>query len=288
MERILSKTHVVLSRIALSPCPQDPAHPKNVAMSEIFNPDKEKEFLNGLVQDYTDSSPYSEVKKELIVQKMLAAISGRKGRGLQFGCANGYETDRLALHMGSLDVVDGSSIFIERLQRERQHASNVHFHLALFEEYDHQRTGRTYDYVACNYVLEHVFDTAHILSNIAGMLAADGLVFITVPNAMALSRRLAKEMGLVDSLFDLTPNDHKHGHRRTYTVESLREEVTAAGFRIVQESGIVFKILADFQLNRLLRDGFLTPEHIHGLQRLAEVDGNAHFADSIFMVLGRG
>lgn len=257
-------------------------------MSEIFDPNREKEFLNGLVQDYTDSSPYSEVKKEIIVQKMLADISDRNGRGLQFGCANGYETNRLAGHLGSLDVVDGSSIFIERLRSEQQQASNVHFHLALFEEYDLERTGRTYDYVACNYVLEHVFDTAHILSNIAGMLGPNGLVFITVPNAMALSRRLAKEMGLVDSLFDLTPNDHKHGHRRTYTVESLRKEVTAAGFRIVRESGIVFKILADFQLNKLLRDGFLTPEHIHGLQHLAEVDENVQFADSIFMVLGRG
>lgn len=256
-------------------------------MSEAFDPSKEREFLNGLVQDYTDSSPYSEVKKELIVQKMLSGITRPNGRGLQFGCANGYETNRLAQHLGSLDVVDGSSIFIERLQHEQQHASNVHFHLALFEEYDLERTGRTYDYVSCNYILEHVFDTAHILSNIRGMLASDGLVFITVPNAMALSRRLAKEMGLVNSLFDLTPNDHKHGHRRTYTVESLREEVKAAGFRIVEESGIVFKILADFQLNRLLRDGFLTPEHIQGLQRLAEADGNAQFADSVFMILGR-
>jgi len=259
-----------------------------IAMSDVFDPDREREFLNGLVQDYTDSSPYSEVKKELIVRKMLAGMTRTNGHGLQFGCANGYETHRLAQHLDSLDVVDGSSIFIERLQRERQPGSNVHFHLALFEEYDFKRTGRTYDYVSCNYILEHVFDTAHILANIRGMLAPDGLVFITVPNAMALSRRLAKEMGLVNSLFDLTPNDHKHGHRRTYTVDSLRKEVIAAGFHIKEEAGIVFKILADFQLNQLLRDGFLAPEHIHGLQRLAETEGNAQFADSIFLTLSRG
>lgn len=132
-------------------------------MSDKFDPNKEREFLNGLVQDYTDSSPYSELKKEIIVQKMLAGITKANARGLQFGSANGYETNRLARHLGSLDVVDGSSIFIERIQREQQHTSNTHFHLALFEEFDVKRTGRTYDYVSCNYILEHVFrHSAHL------------------------------------------------------------------------------------------------------------------------------
>lgn len=92
-------------------------------------------------------------------------------------------------------------------------------------------------------------------------------------------------MGLLNSLFDLTANDHKHGHRRTYTVESLRAEVTASGFRIEEESGIVFKILADFQLNRLLKDGFLTKDHIFGMQRLAEQEGNLTYSDSLFLML---
>jgi 2-polyprenyl-3-methyl-5-hydroxy-6-metoxy-1,4-benzoquinol methylase len=253
-------------------------------MSASFDANREREFLNGLVQDYTDSSPYSEIKKEIIVQLMLTRITLSGARGLQFGCANGYETGRLAGHLGVLDVVDGSSIFIDRLRKEN-HASNIAFHLSLFEDYDHHRTGKLYDYVSCNYILEHVFDTALILRNIHGMLAKHGFVFITVPNALALSRRLAKEMGLVASLYDLTENDHKHGHRRTYTLESLRSEVYAAGFDIIETSGIVLKILADFQLNKLLKDGFLTREHVFGLQKLATQEDNIAFSDSIFMVL---
>lgn len=260
---------------------------KRNQMSASFDANKEREFLNGLVQDYTDSSPYSEIKKEIIVQMMLSRIQGAHARGLQFGCANGYETNRLGSALGALDVVDGSSIFIDRLRKE-QHPANIHFHLALFEEYDHERTGAIYDYVSCNYILEHVYDTAHILRNIRGMLADGGSVFVTVPNAMALSRRLAKEMGLMESLHALTPNDHKHGHRRTYTLETLRADVHAAGFMIHEEAGIVFKILADFQLNKLLKDGFLTKEHIVGMQKLAEMEGNMAFADSIFLVLKKG
>ena len=102
---------------------------------------------------------------------------------------------------------------------------------------------------------------------------------------MALSRRLALEMGLVASLSDLTENDHKHGHRRTYTLETLIEEVTAAGFHVAEASGIVFKILADFQLNKLLSTGFLTKEHVLGMQSLAQHKENIAYSDSIFLVL---
>lgn len=253
-------------------------------MAHTFDAEKERSFLNGLVQDYTDSSPYSEIKKDIIVRRMLARMPQRTGSGLQFGCANGFETGLLAQNLAQLDVVDGSSIFIDRLKGE-EHAPNIAFHLALFEEYDHARTGRTYDYVSCNYILEHVFDTAEILRNIHGMMHAESLLFVTVPNRMALSRRLALEMGLVKSLSDLTENDHKHGHRRTYTLDTLRTEVEAAGFEVVEASGIVFKILADFQLNKLLSSGFLTKEHVLGMQALAEHPENIAYSDSIFLVL---
>jgi len=253
-------------------------------MPNTFDAEKERSFLNGLVKDYTDSSPYSEIKKDIIVRRMLERMPLRTGTGLQFGCANGFETGLLAQHLGQLGVVDGSSIFIERLKSE-EHAPNIAFHLALFEEFDHARTGRTYDYVSCNYILEHVFDTGGILRNIHGMMHADSLLFVTVPNRMALSRRLALEMGMVASLSDLTENDHKHGHRRTYTFTTVQQEVETAGFEVVEASGIVFKILADFQLNKLLASGFLTRDHVLGMQALAEHPENIEYSDSVFLVL---
>ncbi len=98
-------------------------------MMTHFDLKKELEFLNGLVKDYTDSSPYSEIKKEIIVNLMLGHISGPGWTGLQFGCANGYETTRLLSVLNSLEVVDGSSIFIERL-KQQSHGSNLEFHCA--------------------------------------------------------------------------------------------------------------------------------------------------------------
>ena len=251
-----------------------------------FDADKEKEFLNSLVQDYTDSSPYSEIKKAIIVRLMLDRIPNKEGVGLQFGCANGFESALLAEHLRKLDVVDGSTLFIEKLRKEAGRG-NIEYHCALFEHFNKDSTGVTYDYLSCNYIMEHVYETDVVLRSIRSLMHKDSLLFVTVPNANALSRRLALAMDLIPALDALTENDHRHGHRRTYTFESIKNEVRAAGFEIMEELGVVFKILADFQLNKLLRDGFLNEGHIQGLQRLATQPENVDFSDSIFLVLRR-
>lgn len=253
-------------------------------MDQTFNALKEKEFLNNLVVDYKDKSPYSEIKKDIIISLVEPFLdAGAKKTGLQLGCANGYETEKLSEKLGSLLVVDGSSNFVEKLQGSNTH-NNVTFHLSLFEEFSFPTYPHKFDYIFCNYILEHVYETASILSNLKSLMNPGAQLFIVVPNANALSRRIALKMGMIQNLEDLTENDHKHGHRRVYNKESIISDVTKAGFKVNVVKGIIFKILADFQLNQLLTSNFLGRRHIEALQQLAEDENNAAFADSIFLV----
>ncbi len=250
-----------------------------------FDKEKEKSFLNSLVADYTDTHPYSEVKKKILVENMLRHIApGTKG--LQFGCANGIETSFLAEAMDHLTVLDGSSIFIERLKKSQAN-QNIEYIETLFEDFNFDSVGQTYDFIACNYVLEHVFDDSQILRNIHSLMNEKSILCITVPNLNALSRQLALEMGLLKSLEGLTENDHKHGHRRTYSLDALVDKVHACGFEIIEKRGVVVKILADFQLNKLLREEVLSSNHILALDRMAQRTELISMSDSIFLALKR-
>ena len=91
---------------------------------------------------------------------------------------------------------------------------------------------------------------------------------MVVPNARALSRQLAQHMGLLSGLKDLTENDHNHGHRRVYDRASLNADIEQAGLCQIQQGGLMLKILADFQMDKLLDDNFLTDTHVNGLYNL--------------------
>ncbi|MCC6599725.1 MAG: methyltransferase domain-containing protein [Crocinitomicaceae bacterium] len=249
-----------------------------------FNADEELSFLNRVVKDYADLSPYSKIKKEIILKNITDRIKNKEGNALQFGCANGLETSLLAVSVGQLDLVDGSSEFIEKVRAENT-LPNVHFFFSLFEDFNFETVKKKYDYITCNYVLEHVYDSSLILQNMHSLMHKNSLLFITVPNSNALSRKIALEMGLLESLEALTENDHKHGHRRTYTMDSISAEAENAGFEIVEKEGIILKILADFQLNKLLKEGTLTEKHIQALNRMAQHENFSPLADSAFLVL---
>jgi hypothetical protein len=100
------------------------------------------------------------------------------------------------------------------------------------------------------------------------VIKPDGLLMIVVPNARALSRQLALHMGLLKDLKELTPNDHNHGHRRVYDRVTLNHDIATAGFDVVAQGGIMLKILADFQMDRLIDNGMLQQQQIDGLYAL--------------------
>jgi len=251
--------------------------------------DKKKElnFLNNLVADYKDVSPYSQIKKNIIIDLITKSVFSTKTKtSLQMGCSNGYETEQLSKMFNTLDVVDGSSVFIEKLKLKYAN-SNVSLVLSLFEDMEGTLNLKKYDYIFCNYVLEHVYDSIEVLKIMKNLLNENGSIFIVVPNGNALSRQIAKQMGLLQELSELSKNDLDHGHRRVYNISSLEKDILSAGLYIKQKKGLVFKILADFQLNKLLESNFLNENHILALQEIANQDGNIKFSDSYFLELNK-
>jgi 2-polyprenyl-3-methyl-5-hydroxy-6-metoxy-1,4-benzoquinol methylase len=240
-----------------------------------------------LVPKYKVDSPYSRIKKDIIISRIKSFISDDYNKEvLQLGCSNGYETDRLMELFGKLDVVDGSLSFITKLMSETDNPK-LKFIYSLFEEIASVVKDKKYDIIVCNYVLEHVSNPVLILMELKKILKDVGIIFVVVPNSTALSRQIALNMNYLDNLTDLTENDLNHGHRRVYNKTSIEKDILLSGMEIVKSEGIIFKILADFQLNKLLDENMLSESHINALQKLAMNEGNKQFSDSLFYVLKR-
>jgi len=236
----------------------------------------ETAFLERVSGTYVEDIPYHNIKRRLIFEASKRFMPAAGGTALELGCHDGFETAMLSDAVDSLLVIEGSAAFIDKCKE--LNLPNVSFIKTLFEDY---AADGIYDFVFANYVFEHVIDPGVVLRMIRKALKPGGLLFVVVPNNQAFSRRLALEMGLLQSLEGLTENDINHGHRRTYDFESAVAGLRAEGFEILEKSGVIFKPLADFQLNQLLSRGFLTEAHIEALYRL----GLKHpdMCDSVFL-----
>jgi 2-polyprenyl-3-methyl-5-hydroxy-6-metoxy-1,4-benzoquinol methylase len=206
----------------------------------------------------------------------------RPGSALELGSYRGDFTERLLSHFEDLTCVEASRDAIQ-VARKRLGVRGT-FVASTFEQVV---LPKRYDNVVLTHVLEHLDDPVHILRRVnEEWLAPNGRLFLVCPNANAPSRRIAVKMGLIPHNTAVTAGEQQHGHRRTYTLDTLERDACASGLRVVHRTGIFFKALANFQWDRLLQTDIVSREYLDGCYALGQEYPD--LCASIFLLCERG
>jgi 2-polyprenyl-3-methyl-5-hydroxy-6-metoxy-1,4-benzoquinol methylase len=137
------------------------------------------------------------------------------------------------------------------------------------------------------HVLEHLDDPVRVLKRINDeWLAPGGRLFLVCPNANAPSRQIAVHMGLIAHNAAVTAAEREHGHRCTYSLDTLERDAVGSGLRVVHRSGIFFKALANFQWDRLLHTDIISAEYLEGCYQLGQ--RYPDLCSSIFLMCEQG
>ena len=206
----------------------------------------------------------------------------RSGNLLELGCFKGEFTRRFLEHFRDITCVEASGEALA-VAREKL-GERVRWVHACFE--DARLPGR-YDNIVLTHVLEHLDDPVRVLKRINDEWLADGgRFFLVCPNANAPSRQIAVKMGLISHNAAVTSAEAKHGHRITYSLDTLERDAVAAGLKVVHRSGIFFKALANFQWDRLLQTDIISKEYLDGCYQLGQVYPD--LCSSIFLLCEKG
>lgn len=204
------------------------------------------------------------------------------GSLLELGSFKGNFTQRFLPYFNDVTCVEASDVAIEEARRKL--GGKVDLVNALFENVT---LPRRYDNIVLTHVLEHLDDPVRVLMRINDeWLAEGGRFFLVCPNANAPSRQIAVKMGLVSHNSAVTPAEAEHGHRCTYSLDTLERDAVAAGLKVVHRSGIFFKALANFQWDRLLQTDIISKEYLEGCYRLGQQYPD--LCSSIFLLCERG
>lgn len=106
----------------------------------------------------------------------------------------------------------------------------------------------SFDFICCNHVLEHVFETEKLVREFRRVIAPNGLCIISVPNIAAWVNRimflagvqpLGSELGTEEITYGFRPTFlhaklgkfHPSGHIRDFTPRGLQDLTSHCGFR---------------------------------------------------------
>jgi 2-polyprenyl-3-methyl-5-hydroxy-6-metoxy-1,4-benzoquinol methylase len=200
-----------------------------------------------------------------------------KGAALELGCHEGDSTQLLSKHFDDITVIEASSDAIN-IAKEKV-SNSVMFINSTFECVD---LDKKYDSIFLINTLEHLDDPIPILKRIKSWLSNHGQFFVLVPNADAPSRQIAVQMGLLSANNVVSEGEWEHGHRRTYSFDTLEADLRSAGFLVRQRGGLMFKPLANFQIDMALEAGIIDSKYIEGLYNLGMLYPS--MCASIFMI----
>jgi 2-polyprenyl-3-methyl-5-hydroxy-6-metoxy-1,4-benzoquinol methylase len=206
----------------------------------------------------------------------------RPGKVLELGSYTGTFTERLLPYFDDITCLEASDVaIVAARKRLGDQVSYVH---GLIETVALQER---YDTVILTHVLEHLDNPVGALRRINDeWLTPAGRAYLVVPNANAPSRQIAVLMGLIERNTAVTAGEADHGHRRTYTLDTLEGDAVAAGLRVVHRSGIFFKALANFQWDRLLKTDIISSEYLDGCFELGQ--RYPDLCSSLFLLCERG
>lgn len=163
---------------------------------------------------------------------------------LELGLGHGITTGVFEQYFQRHVVVDASPAVIANFRRQFPD-SKVDIAESYFETFD---TPERFDVIVFGYILEHVDDPVTVLRHFRQFMAPGGRMFVTVPNAEVLNRRLGHLAGLLPDMQELSAHDLLLGHKRYYTVKSLQQDIELAGYQIKRLEGIYLKPLTTSQM----------------------------------------
>lgn len=206
----------------------------------------------------------------------------RGGNVLELGSHMGEFTQRLSEKFTDITCIEAAGDAVTAARTRL--GGRVRIIHATFESVT---LDRRFDHIVLTHVLEHLDDPVRVLKRVNEEWLSDtGRLFLVCPNGNAASRQIAVHMGVVTHNAAITPAEREHGHRITYTLDTLERDAAAAGLRVIHRSGIFFKALANFQWDRLLATDIISKEYLEGCYRLGHVYPD--LCSSIFLVCERG
>ena len=201
-----------------------------------------------------------------------------QGEVLELGSFEGAFTKHLLTKFKTVDCVEASSEAAgEALQR---HGERIRVTVSRIEDLT---TTKKYENIILTHVLEHLDDPVEALKKIkSDWLKPEGRLFLVVPNANAPSRQIAVRMGLISHQAAVTTGEREHGHRITYSLDTLYRDVVLSNMRPILSEGIFFKALANFQWDQLMKTDIISPEYLRGCYELGKIYPD--LCSSIFML----
>lgn len=126
------------------------------------------------------------------------------------------------------------------------------------------------DFVICSSLLHELEQPVEFLKSVAYICKANTVVHINVPNAYSLHRMIAKEIGMIEDLHDMSERNKLYQQHSVYDLETLKVVTELAGFVVIEEGTYFVKPFTHGQMYNMISNKIINEEVLDGLYQIGK------------------
>lgn len=167
-------------------------------------------------------------------------------------------------------VVDPSVKFCENAKK--YNAEGKHTVINDFFDCNFSDKYKKFDFemVICSGLLHEVEHPMLLLKAISKVCSDSSIVHVNVPNAKSLHRILAKEVGLISDIYEMSERNIQFQQHSVFDMESLVSIIEQAGFEIIGKGSYFVKPFTHGQMQRMLDEKIIDKKILDGLEQLIQ------------------
>lgn len=191
---------------------------------------------------------------------------------IEVGCG----LDPLFMHYSdyeTMTVVEPGDYFINHARELSDHCKKKVICIeGYFEEASDvlQKDKQKYDYIIVSSLLHELEDPVSFLNSLKKVSSMKTVIHINVPNAYSLHRIIAKKMGIIKDIHELSFQQIQMQRCKTYDMDSLVELVTGVGFEVIEKGTFIPKFFTGKQMDRILEAGIIDEEYNDALDQVCD------------------
>lgn len=173
-----------------------------------------------------------------------------------------------------LIIVEPTNAFFENATRLLKNYPELDFKVVFMNDYFENVIDKlsTYklDFIILSNVLQEIEDISSFLKGLHKICQKETIVHIVVPNAKSFHRLLAFEMGIIDSVYQLSDRNILLQQITVFDLKSLSELMMKNGFSIIETGSSFIKPFTHQQMHDMLKHNIIDEKTLDGLYNMAQ------------------
>ncbi len=222
-------------------------------------------YTSEYIDDFGFEAEMVRYRRKLVLNR-LAHHAPRSV--VELGCGTDLQAEGYLREGGSWTdwiVVEPSQTFADHARASS--LPNLQVVQGFFEEVTNQLPDGA-DFMLCSGLLHEVPDSDDLISSMRQKMGPSTALHINVPNAQSMHRQLAKAMGLIDNLKEISQRNAKLQQPRVYDLPDLVTQLEGHGLTITTTGGYLVKPFTHKQMEPLVSE--LGREVMDGLFELGK------------------